>query len=251
MWCVTLTHCSPMASWHSELSGLSQSLLQWISNFGESNTLVDFDPILAHKCSMANAASNAATFLHAFSISFAFRFGFGILVQKCTVFEYVFWLVYLGLKTSVWDLSITIPKGKSLPKAQRVFPWYFGNKVCFQNPIKTLTQRQRDLDQVLGTKSWASGRCLSGYGSQILIQISLYSHPDFDWISNVGFVPKIPQDIPPVLGKGFTLQDLILKSWTLVFNPKYAGQNTCVRTVHFCTSIFAPKSVGKTDTKYM
>ncbi len=66
------------------------SLLRWISNFGGSNTLVDFDPVLALRSSTANLASNPARFLDVFSVSFTFGFGFGVLVQKCTVFEYVF-----------------------------------------------------------------------------------------------------------------------------------------------------------------
>ncbi len=83
-----------------------KSLLRWISNFRGSNTMADFDPVLACKSSMANPASNPATFLHVFSVGFTYRFGSEILVQKCPVFAYVFWFAYLGLKTGVQDLSI-------------------------------------------------------------------------------------------------------------------------------------------------
>ncbi len=82
-----------------------------------------FDLVLAHKTSMANPAANPVTFVHVFSVGFIFRFMSEILVQKCTIFAFVFWLVYLGLKTGCQDLGL-----KSLPNDRRDFPWYFGNK---------------------------------------------------------------------------------------------------------------------------
>ena len=54
------------------------------------------------------------------------------------------------------------------------------------------------------------------------------------------FVLKIPREIPRVVGKGFPLRDLILKSQWPVFNPNYASQNTYAKTVHFGTSILDP-----------
>ncbi len=104
------------------------SLLRWIRIFEGSNTFADFDPVLACKSSAANPASNPAIFLHVFSVGFTYRFGCEILVQKCTVFAYVFWPAYLGLKTGVQDLSIKSQRVKSFPKDWRDFLWYFGNK---------------------------------------------------------------------------------------------------------------------------
>ncbi len=104
------------------------SLLRWISNFGGSNTLADFDPVLAPKSSTANPASNPAGFLDVFSASFTFGFGFGILVQKCTVFEHVFWLGYLGLKTGCRDLGIKSRRGNPSPKTGGISRGILGTK---------------------------------------------------------------------------------------------------------------------------
>ncbi len=205
-----LTH-GILAQW---IVRLSQSLLQWISNFGESNTLVDFDPILAHKCSMANAASNAATFLHAFSISFAFGFGFGILVQKCTVFEYVFWLVYLGLKTSVWDLSIKSQRGNPFPKPKGFSHGILGTKCASKIQSKPLPKDkgiwirfwepnpglQAGASQDMAPKSWYKSLCIH---IQILIGFQM-------WV----LFPKYHRTSLQSLGK-----DLPFKIW--YSNPEH------------------------------
>ncbi len=109
-----------------------KSLLRWISNFGGSNTLADFDPVLASKSSTANPASNPAGFLDVFSASFTFGFGFGILVQKCTVFEHVFWLGYLGLKTGCRDFGIKSRRLNPLSKAKRISHGILGTNPTFE-----------------------------------------------------------------------------------------------------------------------
>ncbi len=44
--------------------------------------MADFDPVLAHKSSTVNLASNPATFFDVFSVSFTFRFGQGATNMK-------------------------------------------------------------------------------------------------------------------------------------------------------------------------
>ncbi len=99
--------------------------------------MADFDPVLALKSSTANLASNPARFLDVFSVSFTFGFGFGILVQKCTVFEYAFWLAYLGLKTGCRDLGIKFKRLNPLSKVKRISHGILGTNPTFEIQSKS------------------------------------------------------------------------------------------------------------------
>ncbi|PBK85278.1 hypothetical protein ARMGADRAFT_1036564 [Armillaria gallica] len=102
-----------------EVDGGLMETLNLILNFGGSNTLADFDPVLALRSSTANPASNPARFLDVFSVSFTFGFGFGVLVQKSYVFR---------VENQLSGFGYQIPKAKSSLKGKKDFTWYFRNK---------------------------------------------------------------------------------------------------------------------------